>query len=423
MRILYLTEFLSPIGGGGEVMFHDLAYEMVKKDHNHQVHIICHQTQENDPASAFPSFSNMQIHRIKPTIKLSHGHFPSIFQQVLYVTNLVLHGSQIIRRNKIDIIHANTLSPAFVGSILGTIFGIPVVNTVHHIYTIKNRQYAQEKHQGSKLLFWLRSMPKLICEKAIIRLPAQAIHTVSDASKEDMVHLSAKNSSKLIIVVIPNGINLKDHFHCEEDIEYQDFALFIGRLVEYKNLEVVIAAFREVIKTLPHARLVIVGDGPARHKWEEMVSRHHLLENIEFVGYVSEKRKEELLRNCSMIVFPSLIEGFGLVILEAFAHKKPVIASDVRPQNEIIDNAIDGFLLHSSDVNGWAEKIKFLFNDKQAAKMMGNCGRRKVETKYDIAQTASDIELLYRKLIIADTNTLQEHGANKHIYAIKTSWK
>src|SRR4029078_5710329 len=144
--------------------------------------------------------SNMQIHQIKPTIKLSHGHFPSIFQQGLYVISLILCGSQIIRRNKIDIIHANTLSPAFAGSILGKIFRIPVVNTIHHIYTIKNYQYAQEKQQGKRILFWLRSMPKLLCEKVMIRLPAHAIHTVSEASRQDMMHFGVKDSSKVIVI-------------------------------------------------------------------------------------------------------------------------------------------------------------------------------------------------------------------------------
>jgi glycosyltransferase involved in cell wall biosynthesis len=247
----------------------------------------------------------------------------------------------------------------------------------------------------------------------MIRLPAQAIHTVSEASREDMMHFGVKDSSK--VIVVPNGINLKDHFHNDENIEYQDFALFIGRLVEYKNLDVVIAAFSKVAKTLPQARLVIVGDGPARRKWEEVVSKHHLSKNIEFVGYVSEQRKEEMLKNCSMILFPSLIEGFGLVILEAFAHRKPVIASDVKPQNEIIDDAIDGFLLPPSDVNSWAEKIEFLFNNKQACEMMGNCGRSKAEIKYDISQTASDIESIYRKFIIDEIGSRQEHNAIKQI--------
>lgn len=403
MRILYLTEFLSPIGGGGEVMFYDMACEMAKR--GHLVHVLCHQTGLGDDPINTMHPSNMQIHQIKPTIKLSHGHFPSIFQQVLYVISLILCGSQIIRRNKIDIIHANTLSPAFAGSILGRIFGIPVVNTIHHIYTIKNYQCAQEKRQRKGFLFWLRSMPKLLCEKVIIRLPAQAIHTVSEASKEDMMRFGVKDHSK--IGVVPNGVNLKGHLHNEENIEYQDFALFIGRLVEYKNLDVVIAAFSEVIKKLPQARLVIVGDGPARHKWEEMVSKHHLSRSIEFAGFVSEQMKEELLMNCSMVVFPSLIEGFGLVILEAFAHKKPVIAASIKPQNEIIDDAIDGFLLRSSDMISWAEKIEFLFNNKQTCKMMGYCGRHKAEIKYDISQTSSDIESLYRKFVIADNGSRQ----------------
>jgi glycosyltransferase involved in cell wall biosynthesis len=100
-----------------------------------------------------------------------------------------------------------------------------------------------------------------------------------------------------------------------------------------------------------------------------------------------------------MLVFPSLIEGFGLVLLEAFEAKKPVLVSDVSPSNEIVENAIDGFILPPVDAKNWADKIFFLLQNKDVCEVMGRKGRQKVETKYDIRQIAERFETLYGNLL------------------------
>ena len=100
-----------------------------------------------------------------------------------------------------------------------------------------------------------------------------------------------------------------------------------------------------------------------------------------------------------MLVFPSLIEGFGLVLLEAFEAKKPMLVSDVSPSNEIVENAIDGFILRPVDAKNWADKILFLLQNKDACEVMERKGRQKVETRYDIRQIAERFETLYGNLL------------------------
>jgi glycosyltransferase involved in cell wall biosynthesis len=82
-----------------------------------------------------------------------------------------------------------------------------------------------------------------------------------------------------------------------------------------------------------------------------------------------------------MLVFPSLIEGFGLVLLEAFEAKKSVLISDVSMSNEIVENAIDGFIRPPVDAKNWADKILFLLQNKDVCEVMRRKGRQKVETK------------------------------------------
>ena len=400
MRILYLTEFLSAIGGGGEVMLRDFALEMANR--GHKVDFVCHQSGD------FWEFENdlLTIHKIAPPISLKHGCFPSLFQQLFFILKLVFKGSQIVDKYKIDIIHANTLSPAFAAAILGKLYNIPVINTIHHVYSLKNNEYATEGNRGNAFIFKLFSLPKLICEKAIIRLPADGIHTVSESSKDDLIRFGIKDSAK--ISIIPNAVDLRHFVDKSDNVQYENFVLFIGRLVKYKNLDVVIDAFRGVVDAIPDARLVIVGDGPAIHEWKELASSNGLSDNIVFEGYVSEERKDELLRNCSILVFPSLIEGFGIVLLEAFAHRKPVIISDVRPLTEIVGDNVDGLVAGATSPDDWAEKIVFLLKNKSRCERMGANGRSKVESGFNIIHAAESLESSYKDLIEKRCGKLEE---------------
>lgn len=90
-----------------------------------------------------------------------------------------------------------------------------------------------------------------------------------------------------------------------------------------------------------------------------------------------------------MLVFSSLIEGFGLVLLKAFEAKKPVFVSDASPSNEIVENAIDGFILRPVDAKNWADKILFLLQNKDACEVMERKGRQKVKQSMTYARLQS----------------------------------
>jgi glycosyltransferase involved in cell wall biosynthesis len=227
-------------------------------------------------------------------------------------------------------------------------------------------------------------------------MPVDTIHTVSNATKEDILKIKVRTPSS--IVAIPNGINLKnyDYMHFKKD--YQNYVLFIARLVVFKNLDVVISAFKDVVKKVPDAKLIVVGDGPMRDKWEKMVSELHLDQNIEFTGYIPQDKKVELLSKCSSLLLPSTFESFGIVLLEAFAMSKPVLVSD--QIYEIVDDGVDGFILPAHDAHKWAEKIIFLLSNKTICQDMGNKGRLKVESKFNIDNIVDKLESLYTEICL-----------------------
>jgi len=98
-------------------------------------------------------------------------------------------------------------------------------------------------------------------------------------------------------------------------------------------------------------------------------------------------------------IFPSLVEGFGLVILEAFACKKPVLVSNVRPSSDIVEDKITGFVVSPDDENKWAEAIEQIIKEPEKAHKMGNAGRNILEKKYNVQIMQNKILQMYREVI------------------------
>ncbi len=373
-------------------MFYDWAVEMAKRGHN--IFVICNHFEGVNKTNPEFIADGITIHIVKPIIKHKGELPPSISQNTGFIINAIVGGSKLITDKKIDIIHANNFTSAIAGSILAKINHLPVVITNHAIFTTNspdnwNRWTAQ--NNTSRILTLLGPL----FEKITAKVPADIIHAVSYATKEDLIRFNVKNK----IVVIPNGINLRNYDDFELEHDYQNYILFIGRLVFSKNLDVVISAFKDVVKKIQNAKLIVVGDGPLRGRWEKMVTELGLTQNIEFTGLISHKRKIELLSKCSSLVLPSFFEGFGLVLLEAFAMRKPVIVSDQRAFYEIIDEGIDGFILPTHDSHAWAERMIFLLSNKTICQDMGNKGRLKVESKFHIDHVVEKLELLYNQVL------------------------
>jgi glycosyltransferase involved in cell wall biosynthesis len=99
-------------------------------------------------------------------------------------------------------------------------------------------------------------------------------------------------------------------------------------------------------------------------------------------------------------VLPSVVEGFALVLLEAFAMSKPVLVSDIKAYNDIVDEGVDGYVLPIRSSYEWSEKMILLLSNKLLCKTMGSKERLKVESKFDIDAKVDEIESCYAKVRI-----------------------
>jgi glycosyltransferase involved in cell wall biosynthesis len=119
---------------------------------------------------------------------------------------------------------------------------------------------------------------------------------------------------------------------------------------------------------------------------------------VEFKGYVPHRVKLYYLSKCRALVLPSIFEGFGMVILEAWAFKKPVMVADVEPLNKIVDHGLNGLVIDPSNIEEWAKYIATTIMDDFLVKKMGEEGYKKLQKEYNITRQCEEFEKLYERL-------------------------
>ncbi len=175
--------------------------------------------------------------------------------------------------------------------------------------------------------------------------------------------------------------------------------MYVGRLVFYKNIEVILKAFVIIKKQFPDVKLLIAGDGPHRQTLERLTTKLELQDNISFEGYVTPEKKEKILAESNALVFPSTMEGFGLVMLEAFQQKRPVLVSDIPPMSDIIQDSETGFVIEPYNEKAWAEKIIHLIKNPSVSDDMGKKGLQELKTKYSQESFYKNLMSMYESIV------------------------
>lgn len=380
MKILLLTQSFSTAIGGGEKVFNIMAKSLANGGNN--VFVITNKVN----GEKYNLHKNIEFIFVPPSLKKSGGEPPTLTRNIIYAIGTFLKGVWIVKKEKIDIIHSNDFAPSLAGSMISLFTAKPNILVIHDIFSLEKnfwKEWVKQKNI-SKLKRWLGP----IFEKTIITLKCVAIHTVSDASKDDLIKFGAKKP----IYVIPNAIEINE-FKKSKTTQYQ--FIYIGRLIFYKNLEVVIKAIKIVKNSYPKILLIIVGSGPHKEDLERLVKELDLHDNIKFKGHLSNEEKDTWLSSSQAMVYPSLVEGFGMVVLEAFAFGKPVLVPKIRPLSDLISNQITGLVISPHDENAWAIAMEQIIKDPEMAKKMGLAGREVLEKKYTVKIMLEKILKMY----------------------------
>ena len=314
----------------------------------------------------------------------------------------------LITKEKPDLVHIHNLYPLISPAILPVIkkMGIPIAMTVHNYRLLCPNGLFFNKGSICEKCTGLGKEINCItnnCEGSLFKSTGYALRNFWARTKKYYLDnidaylcLSTLQYKKLIdngfekkkLLIIPNmyGGDLT------QELEYKlgTYIGYVGRISAEKGSEIIL----ELAKKLPNINFKIAG---ANNKASEL---GNLLENVEYVGFLNKKQLSVFYLDSKFTLFTSVCnETFGLSIIEAFAHKKPVIASHLGASPQIIDNNKTGLIYQSNDLNNLVVKVKDLFYDEHKIKEMGENGFNKVQKKYSSLAYYKKLENTYLQLV------------------------
>jgi glycosyltransferase involved in cell wall biosynthesis len=278
-----------------------------------------------------------------------------------YVVSFMLE--RIIKKHKIELVHANSAAAGLASLDACQRLGIPLVYTAHGIFG----------HNDKELK--LAQADKIICVSEFLR----------KASIERGI-----NPDKLVTVY--NGINTAKFTpepalipQIRKELGIQDGEFVLGIVSRIKNIhDKGHYDILEMLSKYPQTanwRLLVVGKGNGISALKSKIKQMGLSKQVLFAGYQTDVPK--MMQAVDVVVLPSKFETFGLVLVEAMAMKKPVVAYTVGGTPEAIEDGQTGFLVPKGDIQKLFEKINTIYTNPKLAEILSEQGRKKVKQLFD----------------------------------------
>jgi len=359
MNILQILPELN--SGGVETGTVDLAKELIRRGHK----------------AIVISNGGSMLDKLKESGAV-HYKLPVHEKNPITIISMISKIREIIREEGVDIVHARSRVPAissfFAAKLEKTLF----ITTCHGHYST---------HIFSRPMGWGRFV--VVASNAVAR------HMINN-------FLVPRDRIRLI----PRGVDLEG-FRLRSPgkrSHKKEFVIgLIGRITPIKGHIYFIRAMSKVVRLMPNAKAIIIGDAPAnkpkyRQELEVLVRRLSLSKYIQFLGNISDVPKK--MADIDLVVMPSIgEETFGRVIIEAQAVGVPVIASKIGGMVDIIKDYENGLLVAPRDWNGLSDAIvKIIKDDRLRAKLIKN-GRINVEKQFSLAHMYKKTLSLYEEAI------------------------
>ena len=256
------------------------------------------------------------------------------------------------------------------------------IGIIHHLY---HASHASNVDGSSR--FAMRVVAHL--ERAALRLSKLDRIAVISPMVQDV--LARKGFSQDETVVVGNGVNIEDYPFSANKTPFS--LIYIGRLTELKGVSSLVECIPMVRNRFPEVKLHIVGDGPRHEEVRRRIDALQLSQNVFMHGYVSERKKIELLSSCAVYVSNSAFEGFGIPLVEAMATGTVPVVSDIEGHRFVFQKKNVGYLVKNTEE--MATKITGLLSNETARSRLASNGRKLVEQKW----TWANVARRYRSLL------------------------
>lgn len=223
---------------------------------------------------------------------------------------------------------------------------------------------------------------------------------VSETARESNMHYFPSDCR-----VIPNAINTDLFSPLVKPLpQFSDSRpkiLFLGRFEPRKGLKYLLQALPLVKEKIPNVLLIIGGGGILGYAYQEYIDKQ-VKENIYFTGLLTSEEKPSYYASCDVFCAPSIgHESFGIVLLEAMASGKPVVASNIAGYRTIVEHGTHGFLCSPRSPEDIADCLIKILTNPTLAKSLGKAGRKRA-CEFSWQKITSQVENYYNELLLAN---------------------
>jgi glycogen synthase len=177
--------------------------------------------------------------------------------------------------------------------------------------------------------------------------------------------------------------------------------LYVGRIEPRKGVDTLLDAFEQLAPAMPHLRLVLagaenLGEAQIRGPWLERHACAPWVDRVSFLGAVDDDSLERCYDEADIVVVPSRFESFGLTLVEAMRHSRPVVSTTGGAIPEVIEDGVTGVLVEPGDAAGLARAIAELASSSERRDSMAAAGRARYDSQFTIARAARRLDDVLR---------------------------
>jgi glycosyltransferase involved in cell wall biosynthesis len=368
MHVIHVGKYYPPYRGGIETVVEQLCRGLVRKGLT-----ITALVSNDSAATVDETIDGVRVLRL--------GRAAELNSQPL---NLRL--VPVLRRMRFDALHFHTPNPVGALAVLAAQRAEPIVVT-HHSDIVRQRWLGTPATLAQSLLYrraaaLIAATPKHIEYSPLLRRfesKCRVIHFPIDA-------LPYADAPSLWDEQLPRAW------------QSEPMVLFVGRLVYYKGVNVLL----EALRLTERVRLAIVGVGPLRATLVEQAERLGIAERVKFLGAVSDDRLRSMYKCARLLVLPSVApsEAFGMVQLEAMAAGRPVISTDLKSGVPYVNqHGVTGLIVPPSDAQALANAMKALLENEPRALALGQAAQRRVLAEFHVDKVVDAHAQLYAGMV------------------------
>ena len=291
---------------------------------------------------------------------------------------------KILKDEDVDVVHLHTATSIYYYFLVLRAFGGP--------------PYLLTFHRGDVLEYYEEGTP---CDRWLARRLVKGARGLNAVSRWLSEAAVKRFRPQRPVPTVYNGVDdLATEAQCGYARSIPDrFMVVVGSFDPYKGHEVALRAWQRVLQEDGNLHLVIIGEGDLGGHYESVIRELRIQGHVQLLGQLSHAETLAVVSQSIAMVFPSLNEGLGYVLLEAGALGVPVICSDIAPLNEVVRDRVNGLLFPVGDERALASAVTDLAQDPAAARGMGAALRKTIDDGFTASTMTRGYEKLYADVL------------------------